>query len=661
MPACLHGTGLLDLPTELLLQILSFHSPNELCSLAMVCRMLHDLSLPLFLISHGIVDPQQSAVVHILEWTPKIADNISVNVHPDALVGLSMDFSLKSVKHLRCYFQDLSGGPRRDLSIPFQRAAHLPFAIRRLEHFVRGLNNVRKVEISLVWDPYFVMQTAKGKDIKRGAYAPINEIQDWISSFASLLDVVMEKGCMSLTVEYDAAIKGPFKLKGMRRVMRKARVFISHNVHMLQRDANLGGRHMAPTVQWELERQVQDAIYRSSSLVDFDVIEANLLSSIAHAKPTLHSLAIHSPVLLLPPFTNWTLSVLQRHTNLTSLSFAYISFTEDVWSFLLPLIAEAVCGRLTELEVLRNCPHLDAVDLLRFLTKLPLLKKLVIDRTFRLRFQAIRHPRALFTHSSAHQGPSSLRLNHPPLPFFPELHTLQAPVELVSLLLDARSTKLGHRKSIPLPQLKSLTVYPSSLLIHPPSYVESTLVVNALYRLVLESRIQNSSPPPPIEFSLDAEMDFTDFGPVARYLRDLSRRHELQRTLLDALKDSEVLQIALSQQAGSGIPTVTFADVTHLVLHRSNLGTAGDGNADRNPRALCDYLSILFPALVRLEFVTVGRASAVRREEMGMETSGNAAEDVELVREVMKGLRIGCPTVKELILGAKTYVCMSDC
>ncbi|CAA7264519.1 unnamed protein product [Cyclocybe aegerita] len=672
--------SLLDLPVELLLRILSIDnvlSARDFYALAIVCRRLHELALPLFLTAHDITDPTQEAVILVSKWAPVHR----LTREPDGLAGLSIATHVTSIKRLRLFFQDTNYTRERNY---FQQAAHLTHAVRRAMNFVSGLTSIDEAGISLIRDPYHVVQSHSAPGV---AHSELSEIQEWSSALEGLLNAILERGCQHLTVQYEAAIETglQFREKG---IIKKALTHLSRGVpHQKRNEANF------TAFEWQFSKSYNESPNKIPP--GEDVVEPAVLSCLPQERPILCSLTIHTPVLLLPPFTNWTLTLLHTQTNLTSLSFAHIKFAPMTWHLLLPFVADAVSSRLTELSVLEQCPYLGALDLLRFVARLHQLEKLVIGRSFRVRFQEVRFPWV-----------GGLLPSNTLIPSFVNLHSLQAPVEFISLVLDARptSSKTAYDDvMVAFPKLRSLTVYPCNLLIHPPSYFESMLTVNALHRRVLSllSASQTDAQPQGkhvIEFSFNVEADFMDFESVCDYFEALSTQASFQRTLVDSLNlnEAEIGSLSstyplhghpsspcsnnmqthvrarnTSSSPPSDPPTrkpmnlpkpfVEFSFVAHLVLPSFNLvpqdhrrqGLAKSSEQSSRPptsASLCQYLNLLFPALRRLEFTDGCQnfldVSSVRRDP---------DERERMVRELVHELQERCPVVKELVVGLSRY------
>ena len=574
------------LPNELLLYIFSTLPSEDLYIVALVSRRFHALVLPIFLAGHGISDPENELCLYVIEWNPNYIQTLH---KPDALSGLKISTHITRVNNFRCFFQEPINNGRNT----FQQAHNLPEAVQRTSRFVRTLETIESCELYLVWDPYFLS--------RESAHVPIAEIQSWMDALSTLMNLIVERGVKSLRVQYDAHIDIPFHF----RKVPIAKKILSR----LSKGAvgNSGG-----LLQWELEKPVHEEESKARDMAP------PALSSSARSANCVTSLAIHSSALLLPPFINWTLSLLMEHSCLTSISFAYISFSKEIWATILPYIADAICHRVTELAFFRHCPHLHISDLLHFISRFPKLRRLSIDRTFRSRIDV----RAIFPLRSI-----------PSFPDLSELHTLQAPAELVSLLMDARKDHARGGHSIPLPKLQHLTVYPCNLLAFPQSYLSSSVIISKLL-----SRIKSQPRVPTLTYAMDAQMEFTDFIPVARYLSTITTQEEFQDRLRKSLDEAEVVRLTENQK--DSVPHIAFDHITHLLLYRFTIQYP-----DHTPSSLCLWLKLLFPDLKRLTFTCQHDAHIIRDVRIEEAT----------VQWLIRELREQCPGVDVLVVGEKTY------
>ncbi|KAF9553425.1 hypothetical protein CPC08DRAFT_589300, partial [Agrocybe pediades] len=578
-----------DLPNELLLHILFIDgilSSNDLYNLSFLCQKLRSIALPIFLRTNGITDPERETNLYSVDWNPKRFRD------PNTLNALNILPHFTSIQHFRCFFQDPdSKSPRNG----FQEEFHLAHAVNRVSRLVQKLKRIEHAEIYLVWDEYFVSRQ------KSVPYVPMGEVKRWTDAFGYFLNLLLVRGCKTLTVQYDSTFEVPFQFKS-----KGAFSYLSKSSAAAIR----GGEFL----QWTFDRP----LHNGKPILQ-EKIDPPLIPAIPNSMHCLTTLRIHSSVLLLPPFVNWTLSMLRDFPLLTSVSFAYIAFSSKIWATLLPLIGDVVSEKLTELAFYRGCPNLEPSDLLHFLSRLDNLELLSIDRSFRTRFRDF---------------PNSHRLKWPGPPSFPLLPNLQrltATVELVSYLLDVRPTIKGKTSYTALPRLTHLTVYPASRLIHPPDYIESTLAVNSLFDRA-HSQLQGRE----VVFGLDAQMEFTDFESVTRWIEAIRRESQFRRMLTNGTGDSSNLSIA-------------FPRVEHLVLFQLDEEMAGSQRQQQHarqfptgPAMLCRWMNMLFPQLDCLTFTYQLAAIPSRGEEADM--TG------EMLEALKGALKDSCPNIRTLVV-----------
>ena len=587
---------LLDLPNELIITILSdpVFSPTDIYLISCLSKLLNMLAIPIYLSAHGIPEPEQEISLYVLDWDPYNLHSPSLNLtkrcQPDALSALNVSTTISQVKHFKCFFQDPSTKEGRNT---YQEAYNLSLAVNRTARFVERLKSVDTVEIYLVWDPYYV--TVHGN--KHITHVRIPEVNEWTESFCKLLNLLVERGCTSLTVQYDIpqALTPNFRFRSSNSI---AKTF-SNVFQYVQKRRD----RQAPTLQFDLEKSAYEGKPDSSS------VESATLSRLAQEYNSIVALSLHSNVLLLPPFVNWTLSVLYSHSSLTCITFSHLTFSEEVWSILLPLIADAVSNRLTKLSFFSQCTKLTAENLMRFIAHLPHLTHLSVDRLFCSRFQ-------------------SSGTNFTP-PYLPRLQVLQAPTELVSIILDDQSSpspfSRNKEASTGFPQLTSLTVYPCSQLHYPSDYIESTRIINALVKPI-KHQLRDLE----VEYTLDLQTEFTNFTNIIDYLQSKILEQNSHCSHWDQITGVEEFT---SRQHGARI---IFHDITRVVLYPHFC----------DPAPLCLWLSLLFPHLKTLVFTCriVAQPDQV-----------SSLLDAKVVEELIKELTTTCPTVHTLIVANEMY------
>ena len=586
--------SLLDLPNELIIKILSdpIFSPTDIYLVSCLSKLLNILAIPIYLSAHGIPNPEQEMSLYVLDWDPYNLHspflNLTKRCQPDTLSALNISTTISHVKHLKCFFQDPTTKDGRN---SYQEAYNMALAIKRTSRFVDRLKSVDTAEIYLVWDPYYV--TVHGN--KHIANVPIPEVNKWTESFCRFLNLLVERGCTSLTVQYDIpqALTPTFRFRSSSPITKS----FSNVFQYVQKRRD----KQAPTIQWEIERQIYEG------KPDFTNVESAPLSRLAQESNSIVALSLHSNALLLPPFVNWTLSLIYSHSSLTCITFSHLTFPEEVWTTLLPLIADMVSNRLTKLSFFSQCTKLTAENLTRFTAHLPHLTHLSVDRLFCSRFQS----------SGTELTP----------PYLPRLQVLQAPTELVSLILDAQSPfYLSRNKEAPtgFPQLTSVTVYPCSQLQYPSDYIESTRTVNTLVSQI-KHRLH--------EYTLDLQTEFSNFTSMIDYLQSEQKNHCSHWDLINGV---EVEQFASRQYSSR----IVFHDITRVVLYPHYC----------DPKPLCLWLKLLFPNLKTLVFTC---RIVAQPDQVSL-------LDAKVVEELIKELTTTCPTVRTLVVANETYKLEED-
>ncbi|KAF7361398.1 hypothetical protein MSAN_01172900 [Mycena sanguinolenta] len=316
---------LLSLPNEVL--IIIFENPkfpvDYLAILAVLCRRLHFLALPIYFARYGMPSPTKSAVVHL------------AHDGQDMLAALNMALFINSMEDITCIF------PHPSCTSVLPLLPHL----RRFRKFVSRFPSVNRVTLQL--DARNSMCNATGDD---------KALRAWSSSLEALLNCLVEKRCTEVTVKYGGYLTRSYTLsigpsKRVRRIVKAIRRLLLPRAAMEGKD-------------WEFQRSRDQGRARALASVPAKVSRSS----------TLTSLHIQSAVLVMPPCLNWTLSAL-RHCPITSLSLFQISLEKEIWSAALSLIARAA-PNITDLS-LSELDSISDVEILRFcsrLTRLTFLK-----------------------------------------------------------------------------------------------------------------------------------------------------------------------------------------------------------------------------------------------------------------------------------------------
>ncbi|KAJ7471950.1 hypothetical protein FB451DRAFT_1251488 [Mycena latifolia] len=326
------STSLLSLPNELL--IIIFENPrfpvDYLCLLAVLCRRLHFLALPIYFARSGMPDPSKNVVVTLHD------DGM------DMLAALRMALFISSMEDITCVF------PHPSCTSIFPLLPH----VRRFRRFVSRFPSVSRVTLQL--DARNSMCNAVGDDAA---------LRAWSSTLGGLLNTLVEKRCTELTVRYGGYLTQSYTLSGGSlapvRPTKRVRRALKAIKRLFRSRAAMAGKG------WEFRRAPDQGRERALTSV----------SSTPSRSRKLTSLHIQSAVLVMPPCLNWTLSAL-RNCPITSLSLSQISLDKELWRAALSLIAKAA-PNLTDLS-LSELETISDVEILAFCARLPRLTSLKI-------------------------------------------------------------------------------------------------------------------------------------------------------------------------------------------------------------------------------------------------------------------------------------------
>ncbi|TFK64830.1 hypothetical protein BDN72DRAFT_901221 [Pluteus cervinus] len=329
------STGLHDLPTELLYEILSYpFLTYEHFGVAQLSRRLNSIAMPRFLAYHKIRVPVEefSAVIETgFHHLPM--DNRELFLKErDTLAALALAFNVKSIDHLTCTFYPYSRGDYDDY--------------HRLVRILGRLDRVGSVTIMLDMTDF---------SVKRATWLAESV---WKSVMRELLNVCVEKGCQRLTVISTEAGEASFddflpRLPTVNMVLRKVRR-ISHLPRKL-------GIVTPPT---------QPYTGHALRIVP--------LTDTASRSAQLRHMQISCIMLLYPPYLSLAHSILGTAA-LTSLELSgiYTPMGTKAWRRALYWLLYPLRSRLLKLTI-HHCSDLPAATLFQLLIQLKSLTSLTL-------------------------------------------------------------------------------------------------------------------------------------------------------------------------------------------------------------------------------------------------------------------------------------------
>ncbi|TFK74223.1 hypothetical protein BDN72DRAFT_833525 [Pluteus cervinus] len=355
-----------NLPLEIFEQIINILEPTELLVLAKTCRQFNALSIRQFFLLHKVDNPSKLFQGTLeLSFLPREEDSVGLELtHKDPTTfndaggntfeGLAVAFDIMTIEHLHCIIHHSTPDP-----YPLTRYLNV---LRRVIWAVRRLQHIGRVTLKLEMGGYLLITHEDERSI----------IRQWKEVMGTLLNLLVEKGCENLEVSHgtfplrplqDMFILNVDPLPGRQNILQRTKSLFTRKskpISPTMKDTDAIG---TPTVDRQAVRFFRDSL---------DLIH---LSKSARDSSRLRHLEISSRVLLHPPCSHWTYSILQT-SNLTSLSLYMIyeaSLTHMLSWLLLPIRSQLrelsieLCSRLPS-----AAPLIDLIVGLRALTHLKL-------------------------------------------------------------------------------------------------------------------------------------------------------------------------------------------------------------------------------------------------------------------------------------------------
>ncbi|KAJ7309412.1 hypothetical protein DFH08DRAFT_974664 [Mycena albidolilacea] len=320
-----------DLPNELLVDIFEYPTfPTEaLYFLALLCRRLHLVALPIYFSRNGIHLEKKSATITL--GTDKW----------DSLSALQICLFISSMEHVSCIF------PHPSCTTVFPIIAQM----KRLRTFISQLSFVGKVTLNLD-------STGHGRS-RCLSTGTDEDLKDWTDQYGALLNCIVQKGCKSLTVLNGGQLTETYQLEAPGWSER----FLSRAV-----------QRFSPS------QEPRTPGFGRKFGRGLDIRLQTVPSSTMHH---LNSLHLHSATLLVAPGLDWTLSAL-LHCPVTSLTICMSRVGGDtrLWRKVLRLIASAA-PNLTTLSLIEVARHNEPAAF-AFLAHLSHLTDLDLDLTYPL-------------------------------------------------------------------------------------------------------------------------------------------------------------------------------------------------------------------------------------------------------------------------------------
>jgi hypothetical protein len=315
-------TGLLDLPNEILAEIFSYLSENDLYSLTLLSRRIHHVAIPVYLAWHGVKNCQDDILISANE-----TNNLTV---------LRLALFISSIRRLHCEFR--STWLLRDM----QELARFLDKLTRLEEVVLDFKKVR------FWN--------NGEISFQGQ--SVNYLALWREHLTQLLTKLQRKSCVRITVNAGSVLDGTI-FDGRAEDLRSSLPLI----------VRLRAIHREP-------RHVFRKVFkRTPGGKEFqeNQVDKRHDHGVAPGVPAfsdLQELHLTSSLLSQPTFLRWGLDTLRDSSHsLTRLSLCEMILNPEVWCAFLSRIT---LPRLAEFSI--NPARIAPTDLFDFINRHPIKK-----------------------------------------------------------------------------------------------------------------------------------------------------------------------------------------------------------------------------------------------------------------------------------------------
>ncbi|TFK66920.1 hypothetical protein BDN72DRAFT_879967 [Pluteus cervinus] len=329
-----------EFPNELWLKIIAFLDIQDLDLLGRVSRRLNYLVTSTPPYSTRFINPSESVEI-TLNCLQKFRPykNGEQPCGPDDLDIFSLVLNVTSISHLTC-----------TLNSPYTQAlSSLSSDYRRLARFIRRLPNLERITINL--EPWL-----------NSPQVILNQTTwvGWEASLCYLLNACIDKGCTTFELSRGTYPQDLYIWDSVSLDM----IGLVDLIQPLKRRLIYSDRATRRGLGWDV-KMVKPQQYRKLFLPYSPLLRLNDPSNLRHGQFiqfNLTTLDLGTPILIHPPFSNWTYQVIATTPTLTSLAVRNIPFGEwdkVIWRACLSWLLEALKFHdVLESLTFEECPHL---------------------------------------------------------------------------------------------------------------------------------------------------------------------------------------------------------------------------------------------------------------------------------------------------------------
>ena len=446
--------GILDLPTELLLQVFQDDqlNPIDLYSLGTLSKRLNSLAIPCFLASHFVNDPEAEVLTLIFnnanQPSPEhygiFFENTEDPSEPKQHVlgpaaGIMIAFDLTSVRFLECTLPQSFA----DISVLLQHFSRVESLISRLDH-------VQSLTILFDGDN-------KRRSMNSNPHSAVSI--EFAEIMARILEYLLNKGCDTLEL-----LNKSSHIKNIHEIENDIPIEETDSLIRASSAQAVAMTSAAPEHAKVSSKKPRGMIKRAKAKLE-SLLDSSVLSHSSPPLPpkemyrlfpkltpptngthsSLRSLHIQTPFSLLPRCLPAIRNLIHCSVQtLTTLKLSHLIFHEDLFDACLSALSLSPSNSITHLTII-HCHRISATAFMRFLSNFnEHLEYLEFDREI--------------SYAASTSDPRRIQ--------FPDLVSLKAPLDWVDYLLGyitAPAEEVNPEYSLPLPNLMYLTIYCRSL------------------------------------------------------------------------------------------------------------------------------------------------------------------------------------------------------
>ncbi|KDR83013.1 hypothetical protein GALMADRAFT_152006 [Galerina marginata CBS 339.88] len=296
----------LDLPTELLFNICQHLEPTDLLNVAKLCHQLNYIAIEVYMRRTASPYPGRSCIIRP-----------GLRGHMDELTALIINFPLVTMNELFCIFNTKQEWSAPEDHKHSSQMVESTWNIYRVTQLINRLSSIRSLSLIITaWGSRWSLRSTT--------------VQEFLFAVIRLIETTVSKGCTSLQILrfLPSTKEGAYKFELVERPNRPK---IGKLWHFFR-------EHLRSTRENDTQLLHGDG-WRYRKVCKLNTIRPSILP--LHSKLT--KLDISCDVLLIPPFSTWTLGIMKCSPIISlRLSLPNIITKEEFRHYLFPRILSSL-------------------------------------------------------------------------------------------------------------------------------------------------------------------------------------------------------------------------------------------------------------------------------------------------------------------------------